>query len=302
MPPSVFLSHSSRDRFFARKLAEKLQVQGISVSIDEAELKVGDSLVEKISSAIDRTDFVAAILSPNSIRSGWVQKELKLAMTKEIQGRAVRVLPILIEACDLPEFLRDKLYADFTDPKDFDGPFERLLNALGVSKPTAAATAVSEATPSQPGARRPRAEPTPPPSAHGGQRNLEGFVDLKIIGIDKSRLYRPDLQNELYHIHFELSDHPPQEWVQIFEAERQFPRHTMWRHAWIDGKYVVVHCVPDEVKKYHLLDITEDVKNSNLKYRDYLHRVAEARARETQREAKVNAELNKALDDLTFER
>ena len=73
MPPSVFLSHSSRDRFFARKLAEKFQALGISVWIDQAELKIGDSLIEKISSAIDKTDFVAAILSPNSIRSGWVQ-------------------------------------------------------------------------------------------------------------------------------------------------------------------------------------------------------------------------------------
>jgi len=101
----------------------------MQVWIDEAELKIGDSLVSKISAAIDKADFVAAILSHNSVRSKWVTKELQLAMTQEIEGRRVKVLPILIERCEVPEFLADKVYADFTDPDDFDGPLSRLLHA-----------------------------------------------------------------------------------------------------------------------------------------------------------------------------
>lgn len=286
---SVFLSHSSKDKFFARKLAETLSSYEVKVWIDEAELKIGDSLIGKIAAAIDRADFVAAILSHSSVRSEWVTKELRLAMTQEIEGRRVKVLPILIERCEIPDFLRDKLYADFTDPDDFDGPLSRLLHALGISRPTSTPAAPPASTPST---RTPKGT---------GAETLEGFDDIRIVGVDKDRAYRPDPEKLLYHVYFELSAHPPQEWVQIFEAERQFPRHTMWRHAWIEGNYVVVHCVPEEVKKYHLSDIKQDVTNSNSKYREYLKRVAAEKAREAQRRKKMEQDLDDALGGLDLD-
>lgn len=283
--PSVFLSHSSKDKFFARKLAEALIRYGVTVWIDEAELRIGDSLVDKISSAINESDYVAAVLSHNSVNSNWVQKELQLAMTKEIGGKRIVVLPILIDRCELPLFLADKLYADFTNAENFDAPMERLLHAIGVSAPTTT---------------------TPPPTTtttttRPSPESLLGFEDIRILGVDSNRLYRPDPQKALYHVYFELSTSPPQEWSQIFEAERRFPRHTMWRRAWIEGRYIIVHCVPDEVKKYHLNDIKQDVTNSNAKYREYLRRVATEEARHAQREAEEQRHINNALGGLDFD-
>ena len=76
--PSIFLCHSWNDKFFVRKLAEKLEEAGIKVWIDEAELKVGDSLIHKISEAVVQADYVGVILSHSSVSSIWVQKELGL--------------------------------------------------------------------------------------------------------------------------------------------------------------------------------------------------------------------------------
>jgi len=112
----VFLSHSSKDKAFARKLSEELRANGVDVWIDEAELRIGDSLIDKIGSAINEADFIAVILSPNSVNSSWVQKELSLALTKEFANKNVKVLPILKEPCEIPHFLQGKLYADFTNP------------------------------------------------------------------------------------------------------------------------------------------------------------------------------------------
>jgi len=280
---SVFLSHSSKDKFFARKLAETLVSYDMKVWLDEAELKVGDSLIGKISAAIDQADFVAVILSHNSVQSAWVTKELHLAMNQEIEGRRIKVLPILIDRCEIPDFLTDKVYADFTNPDDFDGPLSRLLHALGISRPTST----------------PVPAPVPVSNARTtdvtGADSLEAFDDICIVRVDMDRAYRPDPEKLLYHIYFRLSAHPPQEWVQIFEAERQFPRHTMWRHAWIEGDYVVVHCVPEEVKQYHLNDIKVDVANSNAKYRQYLKRVASVENREVQWRKKMEQDLSDAL-------
>ena len=66
---TIFLSHSHRDKPFARRLAADLRHAGHMVWIDEAEIQIGDSLIEKIRDGIDRVEFVAAILSSASIES-----------------------------------------------------------------------------------------------------------------------------------------------------------------------------------------------------------------------------------------
>jgi hypothetical protein len=125
---SIFLSHNHKDKAFVRKLAEHLNSHGIRTWVDEAEIRVGDSLIMKIESAIKDFTYLGVILSPNSVTSQWVRREVNIALTQEIDGTQVKVLPLLIESCDIPGFLLDKLYADFT--KDFEDGFETLLSRL----------------------------------------------------------------------------------------------------------------------------------------------------------------------------
>jgi hypothetical protein len=130
---SVFLSHTARDKPFARQLAHDLRSSGATVWLDEAELLLGDSLIEKIGSAISAVDYLAVILSPASVASAWVQKEVQLSMTQEVHGRRVKVLPLLYEKCDVPPFLQDKLYADLTEPRLYGVGLAMLLSRLGLS-------------------------------------------------------------------------------------------------------------------------------------------------------------------------
>ena len=130
--PSVFLCHNSKDKPFVRELADRLKSDGVRVWLDEAELNIGDSLIEKISGGIEDMEYVAVIISKNSIESGWVQKEISLAMSKEIAGLGVAVLPILVDKCNLPEALADKFYADFTSRENYEDEYSKLLRAMGV--------------------------------------------------------------------------------------------------------------------------------------------------------------------------
>ncbi|MBN5270914.1 toll/interleukin-1 receptor domain-containing protein [Serratia marcescens] len=128
---SVFLSHNSNDKPFVRKLAMDLQGQGHVVWIDEAEINIGDSLVEKIREGLDKVDFVAAVLSSNSISSPWVQRELDISSNREIAEKRVILLPLMLEKVELPGFLFGKLYADFTTEDIYAKSLEGLLRALG---------------------------------------------------------------------------------------------------------------------------------------------------------------------------
>lgn len=132
MLPSVFLSHNHSDKPFVRRLAADLNHQGIRVWLDEAEIKVGESLIEKIRNGIDEVDFIAVVLSPNSVASPWVQREVDVAMNHEIAGRRVRVLPLMYRTCDLPGFLLGKRYADFTEDSRYPSALEDLVRSLGV--------------------------------------------------------------------------------------------------------------------------------------------------------------------------
>ncbi len=128
--PSVFLSHSHADKTFVRSLARRLEEHGLTVWVDEVGLRVGDSLIERLRSAIDKADFLLAVLSPSSIKSRWVREELDLAMTRQIAGRRVRVLPLLKGRCKLPGFLAGKLFADFTTPYRRNRNFPVLVQSI----------------------------------------------------------------------------------------------------------------------------------------------------------------------------
>ena len=127
---SIFLAHSSADKTFTRKIALALRERGVRVWLDEAEIKVGDSLFAKIGSGIADMEYLGVVLSPRSATSEWVKKEVEIALTKEMSGGKVVVLPILHKQCDIPSFLRSKLYADFSRPSRFDAGLEVLFARL----------------------------------------------------------------------------------------------------------------------------------------------------------------------------
>ena len=129
-PPGVFISHTSSDKPFARRLASDLARAGAVVWLDEAEILVGDSLIEKITAGIDQTDFLAVLLSKASADSEWVRREVAIAMDEEIAQKTVKVLPLLLEDCDLPAFLKGKVYADFRSSDGYPRALHQVLRRL----------------------------------------------------------------------------------------------------------------------------------------------------------------------------
>jgi hypothetical protein len=128
--PSLFLCHSSSDKAFVRKLAIGLSGSGFKVWIDEAEIRVGDSLIQKIESGILEATYLVAVLSKASVQSRWCQEELRMALVGQIGSGKIRVLPVVVDECEIPGFLREKKYADFKNPKNFDQSLRELCDAI----------------------------------------------------------------------------------------------------------------------------------------------------------------------------
>jgi len=130
MLKSIFLCHSSEDKPIVRPIAQELTIRGSQVWLDEAEILVGDSILEKIQDGIERSDYLGIVLSKKSVESVWVKKEVEAGLILEIEAREAKVIPILIEECRIPLFLKSKKYADMTSPELYDNAIEDIAKRL----------------------------------------------------------------------------------------------------------------------------------------------------------------------------
>ena len=111
----VFISHSSKDKPFVRKLKRDLELNYIDSWLDEDELLPGDSLIEKLNSALKNSTHLMIILSPNSVKSDWVQFELENALQYVEEETLAKIIPIHYRKCEIPEVLKPILNIDLTN-------------------------------------------------------------------------------------------------------------------------------------------------------------------------------------------
>jgi len=130
--PKIFLSHSSNDKKFVEQLAEDLSNNGCRVWFDKWEIKIGDNIIDKINNGISESDYLALIISKSSIKSPWVNIEWTPMFIHAIEEKKAKILPILIDDCEIPLLLRPYKYADFRHPNNHEQSFEELLNSIHI--------------------------------------------------------------------------------------------------------------------------------------------------------------------------
>ena len=124
----IFVSYSRKDAKIVDRLLSELNEAGHKVWIDRAGIRGGEQWRQQIVTAIDDSDFLLLILSPNSIKSDNVRKELDLA-----EGVKKRVLPIVVKPIkSIPKEMRYQLVGlqrlDLSD--NFEVGLDQLLEAL----------------------------------------------------------------------------------------------------------------------------------------------------------------------------
>ncbi len=120
----VFISYSHTDAELVDRLAVAMVQARTHVWVDRWELKVGDSLLDRIQREISVADALVVVLSKASVSSEWCRRELNAGLVRELEEKQILVLPALLEDCAVPLFLKDKLFADFR------GDFERGLRQV----------------------------------------------------------------------------------------------------------------------------------------------------------------------------
>ncbi len=158
----IFISHASADDAFVAELRQALEAQRLLVWVDSRNLRGGAKLAPEIKAAIEEAPQVLVVLSPSTVNSSWVRREIALAL--EVEKRrgedGYRVIPLL-----LPGITPGALGTWF-DEEPVAVPI-----ALGPGRLSAAMPALLAAL----GKRLPT---DPPPSAEADARPVEELVLL----------------------------------------------------------------------------------------------------------------------------
>ncbi len=112
---SAFLSHSSVDKVFARRLTGDLRANGIDVWLDEEEIDPGQSIVGRINDGLASYKFVLLAVSKTFLASEWATWETNASITNAVKSRSASVIPLLLDDVwdSVPPLLSGKLYIDF---------------------------------------------------------------------------------------------------------------------------------------------------------------------------------------------
>ncbi len=137
---TCFISYSSKDSLFARRLYADLQSHGVRCWFAPEDMKIGDKIRHRIDESIRLYDKLLLVLSEHSITSTWVEQEVETALAKEREGQPHILFPIRLDDMvmqmtgDWPALIRNTRHiGDFTRWKqhdDYQQAFKRLLRDL----------------------------------------------------------------------------------------------------------------------------------------------------------------------------
>jgi len=119
----LFISYSRVDLAMATRLADDLARQGYNNWFDVRSIPRGANWDSEVGRGLKQSDVMLVLLSPTSVASPNVNDEWSYFISEK-----KKILPLLIQPCDVPFRLSRRQWVDFT--KGYDQGFSELLRAL----------------------------------------------------------------------------------------------------------------------------------------------------------------------------
>ncbi|RLD03962.1 MAG: hypothetical protein DRI56_11790 [Chloroflexota bacterium] len=132
----VFISYSHKDEnWVVGTLLPRLEKEGLVVCIDSRDFKPGVPSIVNMENAAEESRHTVLVLTPNWTNSEWTDFETILVQTDDPAGRRQKMIPLMLEQCNLPKRVKPLTYIDFTRLDRQDIAWWQLFNSLGVDLP-----------------------------------------------------------------------------------------------------------------------------------------------------------------------
>lgn len=146
----VFLSHTGADKNWVRALGERIEQEGIEdrsgsrrikVFFDEWDVDYGENIVNRLNDGLNRSRYLAAILSPEFIESNWANQEWTHWFMSD--PKAPNLIPILYRdtsldgnrRIELPMPFKTARFVDFRERTQFERALQQLLRRVRGLRP-----------------------------------------------------------------------------------------------------------------------------------------------------------------------
>jgi len=125
---NAFISHRGSDAQQAERLANEICNAGHQAWLDEWEINVGNSIVERINAGLAGVTYLVLCYSSAGVLSPWMSREWMSALARQLNGYDVKILPVLLTGGGPPAILADLKYADLVS--DWSRGVAELLRAI----------------------------------------------------------------------------------------------------------------------------------------------------------------------------
>ncbi len=78
----VFISHAHTDEPLVKKVAAVLEDAGLEVWDDTREIMPGDNWASKVAQALQESEAMVVLLTPDALRSSWVRRDIEYGIQK----------------------------------------------------------------------------------------------------------------------------------------------------------------------------------------------------------------------------
>ncbi len=112
----VFISYSQTNKKIAKRIAMDLKLHGIESWLPDEMIHLGDNILNKIEEGLENSNFFIVLISKESENSEWFMKELELMRKIELESDQPKIIPILLDDSQLPDFFpKDRVYGTIGD-------------------------------------------------------------------------------------------------------------------------------------------------------------------------------------------
>lgn len=129
--PNIFMSYSHDDNNWVRNwLLPELEKNGLETHIDYRDFEIGVPSVINMERAVEQCTKTLLVLTPNWVRSEFTQFEGIMLQSEDPIGLRKKILPLMLEDCQLPRRLNILTYADFRNKKEWHFQIGRLVQQI----------------------------------------------------------------------------------------------------------------------------------------------------------------------------
>lgn len=112
-PYAAFLSHAHADQVRTDAIHCWLtDCAGLEIWYDKNEFSPSHTIPGALMGAVEQCRAMLVTLSKRSVESGWVREEIAAAITQRTMDPDFRIIPLLLEDCDIPRELRTTRWID----------------------------------------------------------------------------------------------------------------------------------------------------------------------------------------------